>query len=90
MSIGNLSATHAFNYIVLRVKPGRTSCEDPCYGPGALGLQNPVGGPAHTHIQIHIYTQIHIHTYTHKYKYVHTHTYIHTQICSQSTLTITS
>ena len=28
MSIVNLSAAHAFNYIVLRVKPGLTSCED--------------------------------------------------------------
>ena len=27
-SIGNLSAAHAFNYIVLRVKPGLTSCKD--------------------------------------------------------------
>ena len=24
----NLSAAHAFNYVVLRVKPGLTSCED--------------------------------------------------------------
>ena len=28
MSIGKLSAAHAFNYIVLRVKSGLTSCED--------------------------------------------------------------
>ena len=28
MSIGTLSATHEFNYIVLRVKLGLTSCED--------------------------------------------------------------
>ena len=28
MNIGNLSAAHAFNYIVLRVKPGLISCED--------------------------------------------------------------
>ena len=28
MSIGNLSAAHAFNYIVLRVKSGLTNCED--------------------------------------------------------------
>ena len=28
MSIENLSSAHAFDYIVLRVKPGLTSCED--------------------------------------------------------------
>ena len=28
VSIGNLSSTHAFDYIVLRVKLGLTSCED--------------------------------------------------------------
>ena len=28
MSIGNLLDAHAFNYIVFRVKPGLTSCED--------------------------------------------------------------
>ena len=28
MSIWNLSAANAFNYIVLRVDPGLTSCED--------------------------------------------------------------
>ena len=28
MSIGNSSATHAFDYIVLMIKPGLTSCED--------------------------------------------------------------
>ena len=28
MSIRNLSAAHAFNYIVLRVNPGLTCCED--------------------------------------------------------------
>ena len=28
MIIGNLSAAHAFDYIMLRVKPGLTSCED--------------------------------------------------------------
>ena len=28
MSIGNLSAAHALDYIVLRVNPGLISCED--------------------------------------------------------------
>ena len=28
MNIGNLSASHAFNYIVLRINPGLTSYED--------------------------------------------------------------
>ena len=28
MSTGNLSATHTFDYIVLRIKPGLTICED--------------------------------------------------------------
>ena len=28
MCIRNLSATHTFDYIVLRIKPGLTSCED--------------------------------------------------------------
>ena len=32
MSIANLSAAHAFDYIVLRVKPGLTSCEDLAMG----------------------------------------------------------
>ena len=32
MSIANLSAAHAFDYIVLRVKPGLTSCEDVAMG----------------------------------------------------------
>ena len=28
MSFKNLLATHTFDYIVLKVKPGLTSCED--------------------------------------------------------------
>ena len=28
MSVGNLSTAHAFDYIVLKVKPGLISCED--------------------------------------------------------------
>ena len=28
MTIGNLSITHTFDYIVLRIKLGLTSCED--------------------------------------------------------------
>ena len=28
MNTGNLSVTHAFDYIVFRIKPSLTSCED--------------------------------------------------------------
>ena len=90
ISLKNLSAAHTFHYIMLRVKPGLTSCEDLATTltmhahlathafPPTYGHMYTRIGHTHTHAHTHTHTHTHIHTHTHTYTHIHKHTHKHT------------